>query len=68
MASDTRDMSDQKQLQSPITPEHETGLASSGVIEHIQSANEHQKALLARELHDELGGLLVGAVMDIAWA
>jgi signal transduction histidine kinase len=61
-------MSDQKQLQSPITPEHETGLASSGVIEHIQSANEHQKALLARELHDELGGLLVGAVMDIAWA
>jgi signal transduction histidine kinase len=29
---------------------------------------EHQKALLARELHDELGGLLVGAVMDLAWA
>ena len=28
---------------------------------------EHQKALLARELHDELGGLLVGAVMDLAW-
>jgi signal transduction histidine kinase len=29
---------------------------------------EYQKALLARELHDELGGLLVGAVMDLAWA
>jgi signal transduction histidine kinase len=29
---------------------------------------EHQKATLARELHDELGGLLVGAVMDLAWA
>ena len=29
---------------------------------------EHQRALLARELHDELGGLLVGAVMDVAWA
>jgi signal transduction histidine kinase len=42
--------------------------ASSGLIAHIQSVMEHQKALLARELHDELGGLLVGAVMDLAWA
>lgn len=40
----------------------------SGLIAHIQSATEHQKAILARELHDELGGLLVGAVMDLAWA
>jgi signal transduction histidine kinase len=40
----------------------------SGLIAHIQSVMEHQKALLARELHDELGGLLVGAVMDLAWA
>ena len=42
--------------------------ASSSLIAHIQSATELQKALLARELHDELGGLLVGAVMDLAWA
>jgi len=42
--------------------------AVSGLLTHIQSAMEHQKALLARELHDELGGLLVGAVMDLAWA
>jgi hypothetical protein len=42
--------------------------AASSLIEHIQSVMEHQKALLARELHDELGGLLVGAVMDLAWA
>jgi signal transduction histidine kinase len=41
---------------------------SSALIAHIQSATENQKALLARELHDELGGLLVGAVMDLAWA
>lgn len=41
---------------------------SFALIEHIQSATENQKALLARELHDELGGLLVGAVMDLAWA
>jgi signal transduction histidine kinase len=42
--------------------------AASSLIEHIQGVMEHQKALLARELHDELGGLLVGAVMDLAWA
>lgn len=41
---------------------------SSALIAHIQTAAENQKALLARELHDELGGLLVGAVMDLAWA
>jgi signal transduction histidine kinase len=42
--------------------------AASSLIAHIQGAMEHQKAVLARELHDELGGLLVGAVMDVAWA
>jgi signal transduction histidine kinase len=51
----------------PIAPvDHEP--AASGLITHIQGVMEHQKALLARELHDELGGLLVGAVMDLAWA
>ena len=35
---------------------------------HLQSVAEHEKASLARELHDELGGLLVGARMDISWA
>jgi signal transduction histidine kinase len=35
---------------------------------HLQSVTEHEKASLARELHDELGGLLVGALMDVSWA
>ncbi len=35
---------------------------------HLQSLAEREKAVLARELHDELGGLLVGARMDISWA
>ena len=35
---------------------------------HLQSLAEREKASLARELHDELGGLLVGALMDISWA
>src|ERR1700730_11303739 len=41
--------------------------SASSLIEHIQGVMEHQKAVLARDLHDELGGLLVGAVMDLAW-
>ncbi len=35
---------------------------------HLQNISEREKASLARELHDELGGLLVGARMDISWA
>ena len=35
---------------------------------HLQTVAEREKASLARELHDELGGLLVGARMDISWA
>jgi signal transduction histidine kinase len=34
---------------------------------HLQSVSEHEKASLARALHDELGGLLVGARMDLSW-
>ena len=34
---------------------------------HLQSVAEREKASLARALHDELGGLLVGARMDLSW-
>jgi signal transduction histidine kinase len=50
---------------SEFEPDDQT---SSGLIAYIQNSTEHEKAVLARELHDELGGLLVGAVMDLAWA
>lgn len=33
---------------------------------HLQRATEREKSLLARELHDELGGLLVAIKMDLA--
>jgi signal transduction histidine kinase len=38
-----------------------------GLISYIQSVTEREKAVLARELHDELGGLLVAASMDLSW-
>jgi signal transduction histidine kinase len=41
--------------------------SESGLVYHLQTVTEREKAGLARELHDELGGLLVAASMDIAW-
>ena len=34
---------------------------------HLQGVSEMEKAALSRELHDELGGLLVAARMDLSW-
>jgi signal transduction histidine kinase len=34
---------------------------------HLQSVAEREKHALARELHDELGGLLVASRMDLSW-
>ena len=34
---------------------------------HLQASIEVERSLLTRQLHDDLGGLLVGALMDVAW-
>jgi signal transduction histidine kinase len=34
---------------------------------HLQDVSEQEKSALSRELHDELGGLLVAARMDLSW-
>lgn len=34
---------------------------------HLQEVSEQEKRTLSRELHDELGGLLVSARMDASW-
>lgn len=34
---------------------------------HLLTVSEREKAALARELHDELGGLLAASHMDLAW-
>ena len=39
----------------------------NSLASHLQETIESQKAALSRELHDDLGGLLVGALMDVAW-
>lgn len=39
----------------------------SRLTTHLQNVSEQEKADLARDLHDELGGLLTAAKMDLAW-
>ena len=39
----------------------------SELSNHLQTVAEKEKSLLSRELHDELGGLLVAAQMDVSW-
>src|ERR1700687_795848 len=39
----------------------------SALSSHLQQLSEKEKAALARELHDELGGLLIAAKMDVSW-
>jgi signal transduction histidine kinase len=35
---------------------------------HLQLVREEEKSKLARDIHDELGGILVAAKMDVTWA
>jgi signal transduction histidine kinase len=39
----------------------------ASLAEFLQTRNEREKAALARELHDALGGILTPAKMDVAW-
>lgn len=37
------------------------------LVTHLQGLAEEEKSALARNLHDELGGLLTAAKMDLSW-
>jgi signal transduction histidine kinase len=43
------------------------GDETSALSAFLQTSAEREKASLARELHDELGGILTPAKMDLAW-
>jgi signal transduction histidine kinase len=42
--------------------------ASADLITHFQRVVERENERVAKLLHDELGGLIVAAIMDIAWS
>ncbi len=35
--------------------------------EHLQTTIEHERASIAREIHDDIGGALAAAKLDLAW-
>jgi signal transduction histidine kinase len=56
---------DQKQDLERLVEERTRELVSLST--HLQGVSEQEKSALSRELHDELGGLLVAARMDLSW-
>ncbi len=59
------DLRDQKQELEQQVEERTRELTALST--HLQGVSEQEKSALARELHDELGGLLVAARMDLSW-
>ena len=52
----------------PLQSEQGISAADAGAaLMHAQAQFESEKGSLVRVLHDDLGGLLVGAAMDIGW-
>jgi protein-histidine pros-kinase len=51
----------------PAQPADERIREVSGLATYLQSLAEREKAEIARTLHDELGGLLTAAKMDLSW-
>jgi len=42
-------------------------VAATDLLDQLLLWSEQEKGQLARELHDEMGGMLVAVVMDLAW-
>jgi signal transduction histidine kinase len=60
-----REQTDERQRLEHLVAERTSEL--SNLTAHLQTAAEKDKATLARDLHDEFGGLLTAAKMDLAW-
>ena len=57
-------MSEQQRLEAVVK---ERTAELSNLTTYLQTVTEQEKAELAHNLHDELGGLLTAAKMDLAW-
>ena len=58
-------LAEQQRLESEV--ERRTGELSE-LSNYLQTVREEEKTRLARDIHDELGGVLVSAKMDVSWA
>jgi PAS domain S-box-containing protein len=59
-----RDISGRKRAEEELRSSREQLRALSA---HLQSVREEERALIAREIHDELGQELTGLKMDLSW-
>jgi PAS domain S-box-containing protein len=59
-----RDITERKQAEEELRSSREQLRALSA---HLQSIREEERALIAREIHDELGQELTGLKMDLSW-
>ncbi|HVE51175.1 MAG TPA: CHASE3 domain-containing protein [Casimicrobiaceae bacterium] len=57
-------MAEQQRLETEV--ERRTSELSE-LSNHLQTVREEEKTRLARDIHDELGGVLVSAKMDVSW-
>lgn len=59
-------LQDEKRRLEAVVEERTSAL--SELSNHLQDVREDEKSKLARDIHDELGGILVSAKMDVSWA
>jgi PAS domain S-box-containing protein len=59
----TRDLTERKHMEDALEQSREQLRQLSA---HVEAAREDERARLAREIHDELGGTLTGLKMDVA--
>lgn len=64
MFGTVQDITEHKEIEQEIRASREQLRELSS---HIQAAREEEKATIAREIHDELGGNLTALKMDISW-
>jgi signal transduction histidine kinase len=55
-------------MRTAITSTIEDEAQLSAFVDYLHTAREDERVALARKIHDELGGYLVSAAMDIGWA
>lgn len=64
MFGTVQDITERKTIEQEIRASREQ---LRNLSSHLQAAREEEKATIAREIHDELGGNLTALKMDISW-
>jgi signal transduction histidine kinase len=70
MSNDAATASLSCDLRSAAAPDAHVGdriAELDALVTFLQHDNEHKSSVVARKLHDEIGGSVIGAMMDVAW-